>query len=120
MSTHSDESRAHRGDTRKDPVSGANLGGAQRNQTYKPHQRNPLFSGAENSCLWELNRLSRHYHPSVCLFARTLMKVSFDLVVVSYTEHDRAISCPHARFLLDRHPSQSVRVVTNPNPQCCS
>ena len=57
-------------DTLKDPKTGTN-------QTYDPHQRNPLYSGAENSCSWELNRLSRHYHPSVCLFASTLMKVSF-------------------------------------------
>ena len=63
-------------DTPKDPKAGAKLKGAEKEQTYKPHQRNPLFSGAENSCLWELNRLSRHYHPSVSLFASTLMKVS--------------------------------------------
>ena len=63
-------------DTSQDPKAGAKLKGAEKKQTYKPHQRNPLFSGAENSCLWELNRLSRHYHPSVSLFASTLMKVS--------------------------------------------
>lgn len=63
-------------DTSNDPKAGARLKGAEKKQTYKLHQRNPLFSGAENSCLWELNRLSRHYHPSVSLFASTLMKVS--------------------------------------------
>ncbi|XP_020619929.1 CCAAT/enhancer-binding protein zeta-like [Orbicella faveolata] len=74
LSILGDESQAHHVDTPKDPATETNLCGTQRNQTYKPHQRNPLFSGAENSCLWELNKLSRHYHPSVCLFARTLMK----------------------------------------------
>ncbi|KAL9954462.1 hypothetical protein ACROYT_G042003 [Oculina patagonica] len=73
-SSRGDESHLRQVDTPKDLTAGANLGGAQQSQTYKPHQRNPLYSGAENSCLWELNRLSRHYHPSVCLFARTLMK----------------------------------------------
>ena len=88
ISTHGDESQAHRVDTPKNPTTGVNLGGAQRSQMYKPHQRNPLFSGAENSCLWELNRLSRHYHPSVCLFARNLMKVSFALAMNCYRKHD--------------------------------
>jgi len=74
LTTHGGESQAHRVNTPKGPSTEASLGGTQRSQTYKPHQRNPLFSGAENSCLWELDRLSKHYHPSVCLFARTLMK----------------------------------------------
>ncbi|XP_068730456.1 CCAAT/enhancer-binding protein zeta-like [Montipora capricornis] len=47
------------------------------NRLYKPQQRNPLYSGAENSCSWELNRLCRHYHPSVVVFATTLMKGDF-------------------------------------------
>ena len=76
FSTRGDESNPRHIDTPKDLKAGANLDGPQKDQAYKPHQRNPLYSGAENSCLWELNRLSRHYHPSVCLFARTLMEVS--------------------------------------------
>ncbi|XP_073249023.1 CCAAT/enhancer-binding protein zeta-like [Porites lutea] len=48
--------------------------GANTAQLYNPNHRNPLYSGAESSCSWELNRLSRHYHPTVCLFASTLMK----------------------------------------------
>ena len=82
LSSRGDESHERHVDAPKDLTAGTNLGGAQNSQTYKPHQRNPLYSGAENSCLWELNRLSRHYHPSVCLFARTLMKVSFSLGTV--------------------------------------
>ena len=115
-----DEYQAHRVDTPKDPATGTNLCGAQRNQTYKPlpHQRNPLFSVAENSCLWELNRLSRHYHPSVCLFTRTLMKVSFGLAIFYYTKHDGAnfmSSCtisPSPVICLS--PSESVRVRPSP------
>ncbi|KAJ7365571.1 hypothetical protein OS493_005686 [Desmophyllum pertusum] len=72
--TTEDEPQTRHVDTPKGPTAGAHLSGAQRSQTYKPQQRNPLYSGAENTCLWELDRLSRHYHPSVCLFACTLMK----------------------------------------------
>lgn len=61
-------------DAAKSPKTETRVSGAQKSQTYKPSQRNPLYSGAENSCLWELNRLSRHYHPSVSHFAHTLMK----------------------------------------------
>ena len=60
------------------------MSGAQKSQTYKPSQRNSLYSGAENSCLRELNRLFRHYHPSVSHFAHTLMKVSCSMSVFYY------------------------------------
>jgi len=72
-----DEQQEHHACTPKGLQTEAKLSGAEASKTYKPHQRNPLYSGAENSCLWELNRLSRHYHPSVCLFVSTLMKVIF-------------------------------------------
>ena len=78
-SSRTDEQQGRHVGTPKAPQTGTKLCGADANQTYKPHQRNPLYSGAENSCLWELNRLSRHYHPSVCLFASTLMKVSYSV-----------------------------------------
>ena len=76
LTSPGDEPQIRHVDMSKDPTTCANLSGAKRSQAYKPHQRNPLYSGAENSCLWELNRLSRHYHPTVDLFARTLMKVN--------------------------------------------
>ena len=71
-------------DAAKSPKTETRVSGAQKSQTYKPSQRNPLYSGAENSCLWELNRLSRHYHPSVSHFAHTLMKVSCGVSVFYY------------------------------------
>lgn len=40
---------------------------------YDPNQRNPLYAGAECSITWELQMLANHYHPSVCLFARSLL-----------------------------------------------
>ena len=43
---------------------------------YAPHHRNPLYSHAGTECVWELRRLTLHFHPSVALFARTLLQVS--------------------------------------------
>ncbi|KAM9316709.1 CCAAT/enhancer-binding protein zeta [Gastrophryne carolinensis] len=41
---------------------------------YDPINRNPLFCGADNTCLWELKQLSEHFHPSVALFAKTILE----------------------------------------------
>ncbi|XP_047244303.1 CCAAT/enhancer-binding protein zeta isoform X1 [Girardinichthys multiradiatus] len=51
-----------------------NLEGARSSQTYDPLHRNPLFCGADRSTLWELHRLAQHFHPSVSLFARTILQ----------------------------------------------
>lgn len=45
--------------------------------SYKPHLRNPLYVGAEHSCAWEISQLCRHYHPSVRVFASTLVEGGF-------------------------------------------
>lgn len=42
---------------------------------YQANARNPLYSGAGNSCLWEVTELSRHYHPSVSRFAENILQV---------------------------------------------
>jgi ribosome biogenesis protein MAK21 len=41
---------------------------------YDPNARNPKFCGAEFTYAYELLVLSRHAHPSVALFAQTLLK----------------------------------------------
>ncbi|KAG9471857.1 hypothetical protein GDO78_022505 [Eleutherodactylus coqui] len=41
---------------------------------YDPVNRNPLFCGADNTSVWELKKLSEHFHPSVALFARTMLE----------------------------------------------
>lgn len=41
---------------------------------YDPHERNPMFAGAEMSNLWELSTLADHYHPSAALFGKTLLE----------------------------------------------
>ncbi|KAM9798285.1 CCAAT/enhancer-binding protein zeta [Neosynchiropus ocellatus] len=49
-------------------------GGQKKNQNYDPLHRNPLFCGADRCTLWELQQLALHFHPSVALFARTLLQ----------------------------------------------
>ncbi|KAI8484292.1 hypothetical protein Bbelb_378900 [Branchiostoma belcheri] len=40
---------------------------------YDPQGRNPLYCGADGSCLWELCKLANHFHPSVALFAKKIL-----------------------------------------------
>ncbi|MEJ1287144.1 CCAAT/enhancer binding protein zeta [Cricetulus griseus] len=54
-----------------------NLKGGKQLKTYDPFSRNPLFCGAENTSLWELRKLSEHFHPSVALFAKTILEGNF-------------------------------------------
>ncbi|XP_034555805.1 CCAAT/enhancer-binding protein zeta-like [Notolabrus celidotus] len=51
-----------------------NLEGGKKIQTYDPLHRNPLYCGADRTTLWELQRLSQHFHPSVSLFAKTILQ----------------------------------------------
>ena len=52
------------------------LVGESHGESYNPMNRNPQYSHAENECVWELQQLASHYHPSVALFAQTMLKVS--------------------------------------------
>ncbi|XP_023411050.1 CCAAT/enhancer-binding protein zeta [Loxodonta africana] len=54
-----------------------NLKGGKQLNTYDPFSRNPLFCGAEHTSLWELKKLSEHFHPSVALFAKTILQGSY-------------------------------------------
>ncbi|XP_029351916.1 CCAAT/enhancer-binding protein zeta isoform X2 [Echeneis naucrates] len=51
-----------------------NLEGGKSVLSYDPLHRNPLFCGADRSALWELQRLAQHFHPSVSLFAKTILQ----------------------------------------------
>jgi len=46
----------------------------QQSNEYNPNHRNPMYAQADVSCTWELGRLVNHYHPSVSLFAQTLLQ----------------------------------------------
>ncbi|XP_007943261.1 CCAAT/enhancer-binding protein zeta [Orycteropus afer afer] len=54
-----------------------NLKGGKQSNTYDPFSRNPLFCGAEHTSLWELKKLSEHFHPSVALFAKTILQGNY-------------------------------------------
>ncbi|KAJ8270964.1 hypothetical protein GJAV_G00121250 [Gymnothorax javanicus] len=54
-----------------------NMEGGKKTETYDPMHRNPLFCGADRSTLWELKKLSAHFHPSVALFAKTILQGEF-------------------------------------------
>ncbi|XP_028252333.1 CCAAT/enhancer-binding protein zeta [Parambassis ranga] len=54
-----------------------NLEGGKSLQSYDPLHRNPLFCGANHTTLWELQRLALHFHPSVALFAKTILQGDF-------------------------------------------
>lgn len=50
-------------------------GAAKAKGDYDPEARNPLFANAEKGLPFELALLARHFHPSVALFASTLLQV---------------------------------------------
>ncbi|KAK5120922.1 hypothetical protein LTR85_005706 [Meristemomyces frigidus] len=46
---------------------------AGHNQGYDPRKRDPEHAHADRSCLWELLPFLQHFHPSVSLFAESLL-----------------------------------------------
>lgn len=40
---------------------------------YDPNKRDPLYSNADHSCVWEICLLAQHQHPSVSAMAKTLL-----------------------------------------------
>ena len=51
------------------------LTGKSEQHGYDCYQRNPLYCRAQDECLWELQALTRHYHPTVSLYAGTILQV---------------------------------------------
>lgn len=49
--------------------------GFTKTSDYDPQHRNPLYCRADAECVWELQKLSQHFHPTVSLFASNLLKV---------------------------------------------
>lgn len=47
-----------------------------RMQKYQPYASDPNLSGALASVLWELNLLSKHYHPDVSTLASSISTIS--------------------------------------------
>lgn len=51
-----------------------NVHGINISHSYNPHHRNPLYCNADCECVWELVSLTQHYHPTVALFAKNILK----------------------------------------------
>lgn len=48
----------------------------KRHTNYDFNERNPMYAGAEKTLTYELLALTRHYHPTVALFATKLLNVN--------------------------------------------
>ncbi|KAK2527063.1 hypothetical protein Q9966_010522, partial [Columba livia] len=68
------ENSAKTNDSTASWVHHLNMRGRKRGTSYDPMHRSPLYCGAESTSLWELKKLSEHFHPSVALFARTILE----------------------------------------------
>ncbi|KAG5457771.1 MAG: CBF/Mak21 family-domain-containing protein, partial [Olpidium bornovanus] len=55
------------------PTLTSSSGPAGTKNEYDPLKREPIYSNADRTCLWELVPFAKHYHPAVALFARTLL-----------------------------------------------
>nr|XP_020643853.1 CCAAT/enhancer-binding protein zeta isoform X2 [Pogona vitticeps] len=54
-----------------------NLEGGKNKGGYDPLHRNPSYCGADRTSFWELKKLSEHFHPSVALFATTILEGNY-------------------------------------------
>ena len=43
-------------------------------RVYDPRKRNPEFANADKTCLWEISQFINHYHPTVSLYAESLLE----------------------------------------------
>ncbi|XP_077200246.1 CCAAT/enhancer-binding protein zeta isoform X1 [Paroedura picta] len=66
--------KSHDSKSRASWVHHQNLAGSKNLDSYDPLHRNPSYCGADRTSLWELKKLSEHFHPSVALFAKTILE----------------------------------------------
>nr|XP_056709327.1 CCAAT/enhancer-binding protein zeta [Euleptes europaea] len=66
--------KLHDSGSRASWVHHQNLSGGKNLDGYDPLHRNPLYCGADRTSFWELKKLSEHFHPSVALFAKTILE----------------------------------------------
>uniref|UniRef100_A0ACB8GAP6 Uncharacterized protein n=2 Tax=Sphaerodactylus townsendi TaxID=933632 RepID=A0ACB8GAP6_9SAUR len=69
--------KLHQSGSRASWVHHQNLTGGKNLDSYDPLHRNPLYCGADRTSLWELKKLSEHFHPSVALFAKTILEGNY-------------------------------------------
>ncbi len=54
----------------------------KKHDKYDPTERNPLYCGADKTLTFELLPFTRHYHPTVVVFANKLLNVSWVFIPV--------------------------------------
>ncbi|XP_054831862.1 CCAAT/enhancer-binding protein zeta [Eublepharis macularius] len=69
--------KVHDAHSRASWVHHQNLAGGKNLNSYDPLHRNPLYCGADRTSLWELKKFSEHFHPSVSLFAKTILEGNY-------------------------------------------
>lgn len=81
---------------------------------YDWRKRAPQYAAAENTCLWELVALSHHFHPTLSLYASTLLKGEFISFPESSVNYDPLLNHTLIRFL-DRLAYRNPKQVTSKN-----
>ncbi|KAI8907935.1 CBF/Mak21 family-domain-containing protein [Gorgonomyces haynaldii] len=66
---------------------------------YDPRKRDPRFSNANKTCLWELLTFANHFHPTVCHYARTMLSGKPIQVPENATNYDPMQNHTLSRFL---------------------
>ncbi|KAI9332947.1 CBF/Mak21 family-domain-containing protein, partial [Obelidium mucronatum] len=82
------------------------------NSKYDGRKRNPLYCGAEYSSLWELTVYANHFHPTVALYAQTLLSGNPITIPPTATAYDPLQNHTLARFL-DRFVFKNPKKVTS-------
>ncbi|TPX71380.1 hypothetical protein SpCBS45565_g01118 [Spizellomyces sp. 'palustris'] len=68
-------------------------------QGYDGRKRDPLYCNAEKTCLWELTVFSTHFHPTVSLYAKTLLSGTPIAPPPNATNYDPLQNHTLSRFL---------------------
>ncbi|KNC97841.1 RNA-binding ribosome biosynthesis protein MAK21 [Spizellomyces punctatus DAOM BR117] len=68
-------------------------------QGYDGRKRDPLYCNAEKTCLWELTVFSTHFHPTVSLYAKTLLSGTPIAPPPNATNYDPLQNHALSRFL---------------------
>ncbi|KAJ3036867.1 hypothetical protein HDV00_002350 [Rhizophlyctis rosea] len=98
---------------------GAGEGGAgekkeeKKSEKYDGRKRDPLFANADMSCLWELTKFTTHFHPTVSLYASTLLRGTPITPPPHATNYDPLQNHTLTRFL-DRFVFKNPKKVSTP------
>ncbi|KAJ3306027.1 hypothetical protein HDV03_000564 [Kappamyces sp. JEL0829] len=66
---------------------------------YDGRKRDPQYANAQNSCLWELSMFANHFHPTVALYAQTILSGKAVEVPPGATNYDPLLNHTLTRFL---------------------